>query len=107
MSLVDELSAVGVKKSCQPVLVVQGLEDVLVLPQVVDSAYNVACQAGSEVHLQLYPGFDHDPVLPASAPSFLQWMEVRFDGVATRGVCSREIVEPFDTANMYAPKDKA
>ncbi|KAF2624451.1 hypothetical protein BU25DRAFT_442095 [Macroventuria anomochaeta] len=94
ISLLDELSAVGVKKSCQPILVVQGLEDVSVLPQVVESAYNATCQAGSEVHLQLYLGLDHDLVIPASAPYFLQRMDDRFDSVATQGGCSRETVEP-------------
>ncbi|KAL1793895.1 hypothetical protein ACET3X_007316 [Alternaria dauci] len=106
IALIDRLSAVGLKKSHQPVLIVQGLEDVSVLPQVVDTAYNTTCHMGSEVHLQLYPGLDHDPVIAAAAPSFLQWMDDRFDGLKTRNACSRETVKPFDAVNMYAPADE-
>ena len=106
IGIIDELTAVGEKKSCQPVLVVQGLEDVSVLPEIVESAYNLTCETGSEVHMQLYPGIDHDPVIPVAAPSFLQWMDDRFDGIPTKGECSKETVKPFDAGNMYAPIDE-
>ncbi|KAL1592799.1 hypothetical protein SLS60_011215 [Paraconiothyrium brasiliense] len=106
ISLIDDLSAVGTRKSLEPILVVQGLEDVSVLPQVVESAYNVTCQVGSEVHLQLYPRLGHIAVIAASAPSFLKWMDDRFEGLITRGGCSSEIVKPFDAAgDMYALDD--
>ncbi|KAJ4986010.1 hypothetical protein SVAN01_08488 [Stagonosporopsis vannaccii] len=106
IGIIDDLSAVGGRKSHQPVLVVQGLIDVSVLPEVVEYAYNVTCQAGSAVQLQLYPGLDHDPVIPASAPSFLQWMDDRFDGVPARGACSKRTVRSFNSRYMYAPPDE-
>lgn len=106
IGIIDDLSAVGNHKSYQPILVVQGLEDVSVSPEVTEYAWNVTCEVGSEVHLQLYPGLDHDPVIPASAPSFLQWMDNRFDGLATFGNCSKITVEPFDAANLYAPVEE-
>ena len=56
--------------------------------------------------MQLYPGIDHDPVIPVAAPSFLQWMDDRFDGIPTKGQCSKETVKPFDAGNMYAPIDE-
>ncbi|KAF3001853.1 hypothetical protein E8E13_004454 [Curvularia kusanoi] len=102
---IDELTTVGNSMSTQPVLVVQGLADVSVLPEVVESAYNVTCEAGSEVHLRLYPYLDHDPLLPAAAPSFLQWMDDRFDGVATKKACSKKTVYPFSSKYLYAPLD--
>lgn len=103
IGIIDELSAVGENESCQPVLVVQGLEDMLVSLEVTEYAWNATCEVGSEVHLQLYPGLGHDPVIPASAPSFLQWMDDRFDGVVTKEKCSKVTVKPFDAANLYAP----
>lgn len=103
---IDELTAVGNSKSGQPVLVVQGLADVSVLPEVVESAYNVTCEMGSVVHLQLYPGLDHDPLIPAAAPSFLQWMDDRFDGVTIKKKCSKETVYPFNSKYLYAPVDQ-
>ncbi|KAJ5865419.1 uncharacterized protein N7529_007335 [Penicillium soppii] len=101
----QNITARGEGKSAQPVFIVQGLSDVSVLPQVVETAYNASCQSGNEVHLQTYPGIDHDPVIPASAPSFLQWIDDRFDGFKTTGKCSNTTVKPFDYINMYAPSD--
>ncbi|KAF1925373.1 alpha/beta-hydrolase [Didymella exigua CBS 183.55] len=106
IGIIDELSAVGGNKSYQPLLVVQGLEDTSVSPEVTEYAWNATCEVGSEVHLQLYPGLEHDPVIPASAPYFLQWMDDRFDGVETTGKCSKLTVKPFDAANFYAPVDE-
>jgi fermentation-respiration switch protein FrsA (DUF1100 family) len=106
IGIIDELSAVGGNKSCQPVLVVQGLADTSVSPEVTEYAWNVTCEAGSEVHLQLYPDIDHDPVIPVSASSFLQWMDDRFNGKNTNGKCSKVTVEPFDAHNVYAPVDE-
>jgi len=103
---IDELTPVGNSKSGQPVLVVQGLADVSVLPEVVESAYNVTCETGSVVHLQLYPGLDHDPLIPAAAPSFLQWMDDRFDGVTAEEKCSKKTVYPFNSKYLYAPLDE-
>jgi hypothetical protein len=61
---------------------------------------------GSVVHLQLYPGLDHDPLIPAAAPSFLQWMDDRFDGVTIKKQCSKETVHPFNPKYLYAPADE-
>ncbi|KAJ4187809.1 hypothetical protein NW759_016861 [Fusarium solani] len=104
LDVMQNLTARGDGKSRQPVLVVQGLADALVLPKAVETSYNASCQSGNEVHLQLYPGLDHTPVIPASAPSFLQWIDDRFDGVRTTGQCSNDTIQPFDSVNMYAPK---
>jgi hypothetical protein len=95
------------KKSSQPALVVQGLEDVVVLPPVVEPAYKSSCQAASEIRLQLYPGLDHDPVVPAAAPNCLKWMNGRFTSKPTLGQCTKTTVEPFDAANVYAPEESS
>ncbi|KAJ4382552.1 hypothetical protein N0V86_001774 [Didymella sp. IMI 355093] len=105
IGIIDDLSAVGENKSCQPVLVVQGLADMSVSPEVTEYAWNVTCEAGSEVHLQLYPEIDHDLVIPISAPSFLRWMDDRFDGKTTSGNCSKVTLEPFN-ADVYTPEDE-
>lgn len=72
IGIIDDLSAVGGEKSRQPVLIAQGLADVSAFPEVVEYAYNVTCDAGSTVYLQLYPGLDYDSIIPAFVPSFLQ-----------------------------------
>jgi hypothetical protein len=101
----QDITARGESKSLQPIFIVQGLSDVSVPPQVVETAYNASCQSGNDVHIQTYPGIDHDPVIPASAPSFLQWIDDRFDGINTTGGCSNKTIQPFDSINMYAPSD--
>jgi hypothetical protein len=73
----------------------------------VESAYNASCQAASEIRLQLYPGLDHDPVVPAAAPNFLKWMNDRFTSKPTLGECTKTTVEPFDAANMYALEESS
>jgi hypothetical protein len=101
----QDITARGESKSPQPIFIVQGLSDVSVLPQVVESAYNASCQSWNEVHIQTYPGIDHDPAIPASAPSFLPWIDDRFDGIKTTGGCGNKTIQPFDSINMYAPND--
>ena len=105
LETMQNLTAGGDGKSKQPILVVQGLSDVLVLPEVTVTSYNASCGSGNEVHLQLYPGLDHDPLIPASSPSVLQWIDDRFADIETTGRCSNETVMPFDSVHMYAPED--
>lgn len=102
---VQELTLPATNRSRQPMLVVQGLADVSVIPSTVETTYAEACAGGSEVHLRLYPGLDHVPVIPASAPYFLRWIEDRFRGINTSGECSNTTVTPFDATYMYAPAD--
>lgn len=106
LEVMQNLTARGMAASEQPVLVVQGLSDVSVLPEVVIDAYTQSCVTGNEVALHLYPGLDHTPVIPASAPEFLQWLDDRFDGIATSARCENITVQPFDEVNMYAPADE-
>lgn len=106
LEVMQNMTARGLAASEQPVLVVQGLSDVSVLPEVVIDTYNQSCVTGNEVALHLYPGLDHTPVIPASAPEFLQWLDDRFDGRATSGRCENITVQPFDAVNMYAPADE-
>ena len=101
----QNLTARGRHESSQPILVVQGQEDVSVLPEVVEGSYKASCQSGNDIRLQLYPGLDHTPLIKASTPYFLQWIDDRFGRVKTSGGCSNETIRPFDPANMYAPPD--
>lgn len=105
LDTMQNLTIRGNGRSAQPILVVQGLSDVSVLPQVVEMSQEADCRSGNEIHLHLYPGLDHDPVIPAAAPSFLQWMDDRFSAIQTWGKCTNKTIQPFDLADMYAPAD--
>lgn len=65
-------------KSPKPILVLQGLNDTSVLPGTTKEAWETACKAGNEVHLRLYPGIEHSPLLMASQPEWLAWMDGLF-----------------------------
>ncbi|EXK40955.1 hypothetical protein FOMG_04520 [Fusarium oxysporum f. sp. melonis 26406] len=105
INAMQNFTARGEGKSQQPILVVQGLNDVSVLPEVVEESYRVGCRSRNELHLELYPGMDHDPVIAAASPYFLQWIDDRFAGVTTSGKCTNHTTQPFDAVNMYAPDD--
>lgn len=105
LDILQNLTARGEARSAHPILVVQGLEDVAVLPEAVEASYNANCRSGNDIRLQLYPGLGHTPLIKASAPYFLQWIDDRFSGVQTSGRCSNQTVQPFDADNMYMGPD--
>lgn len=99
---IDDLTSVGERKANQPILILQGLADLEVLPEMVEHGYNKTCETGTEVHLQLYPDVSHDDVIPTAAPFFLQWMDDRFDGIPTKGGCTKQTSGGYDN-NPYMP----
>ncbi|OAA58157.1 hypothetical protein ISF_06696 [Cordyceps fumosorosea ARSEF 2679] len=89
-----------------PLLVVQGLNDTSILPGTTREAVERACGAGSAVHLSLYPGVEHSPLLPASAPEWLAWIDARFAGQALSENCSTVTRVPFGNgAYMKLPPE--
>lgn len=91
--------AMGAKAE-QPLLVVQGLADTTILPQITVNAYNDTCGFGNEAHLNLYPGIDHGDVITASSPDWLRFLRERFEGKSTSGECKKTVSGPFDPAHM-------
>ncbi|KAF4983303.1 hypothetical protein F66182_17071, partial [Fusarium sp. NRRL 66182] len=52
----------------KPMMLVHGLSDTSVIPQVTVKSFEDTCRYGNEVHLRLYPGLDHSATPVASAP---------------------------------------
>ncbi|KAK5998920.1 hypothetical protein PT974_01304 [Cladobotryum mycophilum] len=102
-----EVSPTSGGRTPAPVLVLQGLNDTTIMPDATKQAYQRSCKAeGNEVHLSLYPGADHVPLVAAAAPEWLAWMDARFAGLPTPGRCSSEVRRPFnDGANIKLPPD--
>lgn len=90
-----QVSPASGDRSLAPVLVVQGLNDTSVLTAATRNACEQACKSRSEIHLSVYPGLEHSPLLPGSAPEWLGWMDARFAGKKTTGRCSSVMREPF------------
>lgn len=99
--VMQNLTARGNAKSHEPILVIQGLNDVSVLPQMVVESYNASCEAGNVVHLQVYSGLGHGQILAASAPYFLQWIDDQFEGRGGTENCTKTTVEPFDAVDIF------
>lgn len=88
LAKMQNITARGEGKSPQPIFIVQGLSDASVLPQVVETAYNASCQSGNEVHLQTYPGIDHDPVIPAPVSRQRADAVIRRSNRLTLSICT-------------------
>ncbi|EGX88095.1 hypothetical protein CCM_09231 [Cordyceps militaris CM01] len=78
-----------------PLLVVQGLNDTSILPATTRDAVERACRGGNAVQLSLYPGVEHSPLVAASAPEWLSWIDARFAGQPLAGNCSTVTRAPF------------
>ncbi|KAF9885034.1 hypothetical protein FE257_000765 [Aspergillus nanangensis] len=69
------------KKATGSLLVCQGTADLAVNKGASIKAMQAACNAGNRVQVSLYPGMDHDGVIPASSPEWLQWLDWQFRGI--------------------------
>ncbi|KAB8077657.1 Alpha/Beta hydrolase protein [Aspergillus leporis] len=92
-------------KAGEPMMVIQGLNDTAVLPQITIKSYRDTCRYGNEAHLRLYPGMDHSDVLTASSPEWLAFISNRFTGENTTGRCSTITHKPFDAAHMVTSSE--
>lgn len=92
-------------RSSRPLLVIQGLNDSSVLPQVTRQVYEDACSAGNQVHLSEYPGMEHSPVIAAAAPEWLDWIDARFAGKSTCRQCSAKVQQPYELNLVKAPAE--
>lgn len=90
-----------------PILVIQGLNDTSILPGTTKDAVERACKGGNTVQLSLYPGVEHSPSIPASAPEWLSWMDARFSGQPLSASCSTVTRAPFGNgAHMKLPAEE-
>ncbi|MEV4891564.1 prolyl oligopeptidase family serine peptidase, partial [Nonomuraea sp. NPDC055795] len=70
-------NAVPRARSAAPMLVAQGLTDVLVSPAQTAKAAKHAQALGTATKLITYPGTDHFQILTSSAPDVLRWIDAR------------------------------
>jgi hypothetical protein len=78
-----------------PLIVVQGLKDVTILPQLTHAQVMSRCVLGDTVQYVTYPDDDHPSVnyqARVSAPHVLDWLDARFDGEPAEHSCpSRDL----------------
>jgi pimeloyl-ACP methyl ester carboxylesterase len=80
-----------------PMLVVQGITDILVYANNTEVDFNRTCSEfpDSKATLILYPGSDHDLVTANTVYGSLRWIRERFDGVEVTKGCHIQIAEPI------------
>lgn len=82
-----------------PLLVVQGLTDILTYANNTEWDFNQTCNAfpKSKATLRLYPGTDHNVAAQNTQFDYLRWIKDRFDGVPVPEGCSIQTAEPATT----------
>ncbi|KAE8377070.1 Alpha/Beta hydrolase protein [Aspergillus bertholletiae] len=103
----DMVAPANGDKAAEPMMIVQGLNDTAVLPQITIGSFKDSCLYGNEVHLKLYPGLDHSDVLTAGSPEWLGFLDHRFAGRNTTGNCSTITHRPFDAVHMVTHPEAA
>ncbi|KAK3291688.1 Alpha/Beta hydrolase protein [Chaetomium fimeti] len=80
-----------------PMLVVQGVADVITPAQLTMEDFNLTCKTypKSVVHTKLYPDMGHDQVLEAGRADVADWLEARFQGKVSKKGCMMEEVRPL------------
>ncbi|KAL5114284.1 hypothetical protein ACEQ8H_007853 [Pleosporales sp. CAS-2024a] len=78
-----------------PMLVVQGITDILVYANNTENDFNRTCNAfpESQASLLLYPETDHQVAAHATQSDYMAWIKDRFDGVELPKGCQRHTVE--------------
>ncbi|MDZ7577704.1 MAG: alpha/beta fold hydrolase [Candidatus Nanopelagicales bacterium] len=70
-----------------PVLLLQGLKDTDVVPQLTIAAANSLCQLGSDVELRTFANDTHETLLWSARPTLLDWLSDRFERLPTSSTC--------------------
>jgi hypothetical protein len=85
-----------------PAIVVQGLEDVTILPQFTHASVMNQCAWGSTMYYVRYPDDDHSTLnyqARLAQPSVIDWMEARWAGEPAPNNCANELLGTASTAS--------
>lgn len=96
--------AVNGTRSSHPVLVIQGLNDTSVLPEVTRDVYKMAEKAGTQISLSEYPAMEHSPVIAAAAAEWLAWVDARFKHEPVHRDTAK-VQHPYDLSLVKAPSE--
>ncbi|MHB8967666.1 MAG: lipase family protein [Thermoleophilia bacterium] len=81
----------------RPLLIIQGLDDKVVLPNTTALYVMKSCQAGSDVTTLWLEGVDHEKAAAVGGPTAVFWLEDRFNGKPTSNSCGQ--IMPISPAN--------
>lgn len=84
----------------RPVMIIQGLDDKVVLPDTTALYIQKSCQAGSDLTALWLGGVDHQKAAAAGGIAAVFWLEDRFNGKPTSPSCGQ--LMPVNPANPPA-----
>lgn len=73
-----------------PLLIAQGLEDPVVVPEIQSRFVEARCREGQAIEFRTYPGLDHLAIVGPGSPltdALVEWTARRFDGESWSGNC--------------------
>lgn len=73
----------------QPLLIAQGLDDQVVLPNTTMIYVNRSCDAGSNLTTMWFGGIGHEVAAKVSGPTVTMWLDDRFSGKPTSPTCGQ------------------
>ncbi|MEJ8573442.1 lipase family protein [Microbaculum marinum] len=82
-------NATGGAPAGAPVFLAQGTADETVRPQVTFQFAKSLCETGTPVRFDWLPGVNHDRAAAVSAPTAVEWMQGRIQGLAAPNDCRR------------------
>ena len=90
----ERFNGAGPHKLAGPMLVVQGLADMLTYANATEEDFDLTCEAfpNSTAELLLYPDLDHDPVSYAAQADYLGWIADRFNNVPLEKGCQKRTI---------------
>ncbi len=71
-----------------PLMIQQGLQDTVVIPDATIGAYRTFCKQGSTAVLQTFPADVHSSLLHTAFPNALSWTQDRFAGLPAPSTCT-------------------
>lgn len=104
LSVFDSLCRSGNKPIAGPLLVLQGLSDTTIFPNMTIPAFEQTCQISSgnqSLHLATFEGVTHVPALYAGQRVWLNWIADRFDGVSMASGCTTAHYQPPRPVSSY------
>ncbi len=86
--LLESSSPSRTERMPAPLLVVQGLADTIVRPDVTEAYVTAQCDLGAQIALTTYPDVSHFQVRTVAEPEVVRWIEARLDGDEVATGCS-------------------
>ncbi len=78
----------GSERIQMPIMMVQGMKDTTIIPQLTVAFNKQLCEMGNTVEFHVFPNDTHPGVVVGSQRLYREWIKDRFDGVPAPNTCT-------------------